>query len=373
MRRLGEILLEKGAIAVSELHTGLDACRRSGGRLGTQLLRFGFVDEAALLRALSEQYGVPSVPSTIIAKSALAVRRSVPLGVLKRLQTVPFDQAPGGLRVAMINPRDPVAIDELTQHVGGAIEPFVATEPAVAEALAEIDDELVQVTTGPSIPAGDDGLPAVDDWLTLWQPPHCQPSALLGPVQRLQGARPRLHVATYPGLGRVDGVADGDHNLDEASFIAGLQEARHRDDIGGLLLRFAVGFLPRCALFMVHKGQIAGWMARGEAVVIDDVQTFGADVDEPCIMRSAILRGESITGGLADSGPDVQLAEVMGDPAPLDVLAMPVRVKDRTVAVLVGDMPGEAVLAVPVRELSMAAARAGVALEMLIMRHKIAS
>ena len=45
MKRLGEILLERGAIAITELHTCLEACHHSGGRLGTQLLKFGFVDE----------------------------------------------------------------------------------------------------------------------------------------------------------------------------------------------------------------------------------------------------------------------------------------------------------------------------------------
>jgi len=58
MKRLGEILLERGAIAIAELHTGLEACHYSGGRLGTQLLKFGFVDEHALLEALSEQLEV---------------------------------------------------------------------------------------------------------------------------------------------------------------------------------------------------------------------------------------------------------------------------------------------------------------------------
>ncbi len=72
MRRLGEILLDKGALALSELHTGLEACRRTGGRLGTQLLRFGFVDERALLAALSEQYGVPSAAAEVISRAPLS-------------------------------------------------------------------------------------------------------------------------------------------------------------------------------------------------------------------------------------------------------------------------------------------------------------
>ena len=64
---------------------------------------------------------------------------------------------------------------------------------------------------------------------------------------------------------------------------------------------------------------------------------------------------------------------VMGDPPPQDLVAVPVTVKGRTIACLLGDLPGESVLAAPVHEIVSAAKRAGVAFEMLIMRNKIAS
>ena len=92
MKRLGEILLESGAIAIAELHTGLEACHYSGGRLGTQLLKFGFVDEHALLEALSDQLGVPSVPSTILRRAPDSLRRMIPLHVARRVQVVVYEK-----------------------------------------------------------------------------------------------------------------------------------------------------------------------------------------------------------------------------------------------------------------------------------------
>ena len=86
MKRLGEILIDWGAIAVSELHTGLEACRRSGGRLGTQLLKFGFVNEQTLLDALAEQYGVPSVTSRMLSKAPKDLQTSLPPALARRLQ-----------------------------------------------------------------------------------------------------------------------------------------------------------------------------------------------------------------------------------------------------------------------------------------------
>ena len=61
MQRLGEILIEEGVLSLTELHTALETCHRTGGRLGTQLLEFGYVEERMLLDALSRQLGVPSV------------------------------------------------------------------------------------------------------------------------------------------------------------------------------------------------------------------------------------------------------------------------------------------------------------------------
>ena len=375
MRRLGEILLDKGALALSELHTGLEACRRTGGRLGTQLLRFGFVDERALLAALSEQYGVPSAAAEVIDRAPLAVRRLLPLGVLRRLQAVPFDRTARGVRVAMINPHDPLAADEIRHHLGDDFEAYVATEIAIDEALAELDDDLVRVTvetTGHDVSV-ERGGGGGDGWDALWCPPSVEPERLLGEGGSTPLPGPRVRVATFPGLASIEGDAgDIEASLDESAFVSGLQNARHRDDVGMLLIRFAVGYLPRCALFMVHSNRAVGWMARGLAV-IDDVQTFVGTIDEPSALQVAMRHVEPHAVLLGDSEVDRRLVAVLGDPPPVEVVVVPVRVKDRTVAVLVGDLPGEAVLAVPMSELSTAAARAGLAFEMLIMRQKIAS
>ena len=90
MKRLGEILLDWGAVAVSELHTGLEACHRTGGRLGTQLLKFGFVEEQQLLDALSEQFGVRAVSAATLERTRSEVLAILPVHHARRLQAVPF-------------------------------------------------------------------------------------------------------------------------------------------------------------------------------------------------------------------------------------------------------------------------------------------
>ncbi len=376
MRRLGEILLERGAIAVAELHTGLEACRRSGGRLGTHLLRYGFVDEHTLLEALSEQFGVPSVGGRVIEHAPPEVRRAIPLEVLQRAQAAPFERSAARLRVAMINPRDPAAVDELNQHSPLPVEVYVGIETAIAGVLRELEEggaAFSVATAEPSRAPGEASGPA--GWEELWTMPQLSPDDLLGLRPAARAGSETLCVATFPGLSRVvDGeAADAEEVVDEGVFVRRLQRAEHRDDIGEVLLRYVVGFLHRLALFTVHKGQVAGWLARGQSVVVDDVQTFAADVTSPSVFRDVIESGRRHSGALLPSAVNQQLVEVLGEPAATQLLVAPVQVKGRTVACLVGDVPGEEVLAVPEHEILGAVRRAGIAFEMLIMRHKISA
>ncbi len=147
MKRLGEILLDRGAIAIAELHTGLEACHYRGGRLGTQLLKFGFVDEHALLEALSEQLGVPPVTTTVLRRAPEPLRRLIPFNVAVRLQALVFDRKDGVLSVAMTAPRNPAAIEEVISYAGLDIKPHVATEIGIMSALREMKlEEQILVT-----------------------------------------------------------------------------------------------------------------------------------------------------------------------------------------------------------------------------------
>jgi len=373
MRRLGEILLDWGVIALSELHTGLDACRRSGGRLGTQLLQFGFVNEHSLLEALSEQGRVPAVSQRMLQRAPQEVRRLLPAKVARRLEAVPFGHGADALRVAMVNPNDPATVDEIAQITGMRVEPFVATEAAIKGLIAELEDDLVEMVPE----GGQDRSAAVDDgvaWEELWSPPRLRPAQLLIPPRR-QAVVSEPLLATFPGLDSVveEVAADPEHAIDEATFRDRLAQVRYRDEAGRLLLRLAAGYLDRLCLFAVHRGTVVGWMARGRGVVVDDVQSFSLPMTELPLLRELQGRPEPWLGPLPTEGADAILGAALGEPPPRHMLILPIRVRDRTVAFLVGDNPGDEELAVPGDELADAARKVGVAFEMLIMRKKIFS
>jgi nitroreductase len=368
MKRLGEILLDRGAIAIAELHTGLEACHYSGGRLGTQLLKFGFVDEHALLEALSEQLGVPSVSSTILRRAPDSLRRLIPLHVARRLQVVVFEKKDGDLSVAMTTPRSPSAIEEVVSYIGLDIKPHVASEIGILTALAEIKEEEAPEV---SQPPGTGYVPATDEWQRLWTPPKLRSSDVL----RARPPRPAANspvASTYPGLTPVPESSRPASvgPLDKDLYRQLLRQVEHRDEVGDLLLRRATAILERCYLLAVHSGKMVGWLGKGVGVVVDDVQSFTAPQSAPSGL-SGVDSQEGFWGPMGAGEVDDALQQILGEPPPKEVFICPLLVKNRVVAYLVGDSPGSPVTQPERQQLVSAAQKAGVAFEMLIMKKKI--
>ncbi|MEX1309656.1 MAG: hypothetical protein AB1Z65_04490 [Candidatus Sulfomarinibacteraceae bacterium] len=374
MQRLGEILIERGVLSLTELHTALETCHRTGGRLGTQLLEFGYVEEGMLLEALSKQLGVPSVVQVKLLHSPLEVRKLLPTVVGRRLLAVPFEDTRRGIKVAMANPNDRAALDEIFTHLEKDVLPHVATESAVLAALggAENDDADwstdVEPATVKARRSGD-----VGGWSRLWEPPRFRAAALFrkAPKARNQGD---VLLATFPDLTDVTPreASSLEPPVDESNFSELLHRADSRDEIGSVLARFAASIYDRVCLFSVHKQTVSGWMARGRSVVLEDLQSFSVSIDKPSLFADVGL-SESYVGAILENAANRELVQALADPAPIEVVAVPVRVKQRVIAYVVCDDPGHPASKDGVGDVVMASRKAGVAFEALILRKKLLS
>lgn len=144
--RLGEALLKAGLLDNFQLQSALGRQRQWGGRLGTALIELGFIDEGTLIKFLSEQLQFPAVD---LSRSHISpkVFEALPKRVAEKYMAVPIliKDTPGKrtLVLAMAEPTDLRAIDEIEFLTNLKIETVVALESAIKKVLANYGTEGV--------------------------------------------------------------------------------------------------------------------------------------------------------------------------------------------------------------------------------------
>jgi type IV pilus assembly protein PilB len=132
--KLGELLTKAQLISEAQLQHALDEQAQSGGRLGEHLIRLGFVGEDDILDCLSQQYGVPSINLRHFDIEETIIRL-IPADVARKYQFIPVSKTGATLTVAMSDPTNVFAMDDITFITGYRVEPVVASEEALREAI----------------------------------------------------------------------------------------------------------------------------------------------------------------------------------------------------------------------------------------------
>jgi type IV pilus assembly protein PilB len=132
--KIGGMLREQGLITEEQLQKALEEQKAKGGRLGYHLVSLGFVTEEEVTSCLSRQFGVPSVnlPDYEIQPEVLKV---IPIDVAKKYLVIPISRVGATLTVAMSDPSNVFAIDDIKFMTGYNVEPVVASEVGVIEAI----------------------------------------------------------------------------------------------------------------------------------------------------------------------------------------------------------------------------------------------
>ncbi len=126
MSRLGELLVRENLISLSQLQKAQEEQRKTGARLGYSLIKLGMLDEQELTSFLSKQYGVPSINLAEFEIDPTSCKL-VPAELAKRHQLIPVNRAGSSLIVAMADPSNIYAIDDLKFLTGYNIEVVVAS------------------------------------------------------------------------------------------------------------------------------------------------------------------------------------------------------------------------------------------------------
>ncbi len=134
--RLGDLLVEASKITSQQLQEGLNAQRQEGGRLGTHLVRLGFMTDSELVEFLADRYGVPAVDLTDLEIDE-AIIQLVPAEVSRKYTVLPVAKTGAKLTIAMADPTNVFAMDDIKFMTGYTVEPVVASDTALREAIDE--------------------------------------------------------------------------------------------------------------------------------------------------------------------------------------------------------------------------------------------
>jgi len=132
--KLGEILLKENLITSDQLKQALDDQKANGGRLGNSLVRLGFMSDDEVMAVLSRQYGVPSINLDYFEVDP-GVTKLIPMDTALKFQVLPLSRVGSSLTLAMADPTNVFAMDDIKFMTGFNIEPVVASERSITEAI----------------------------------------------------------------------------------------------------------------------------------------------------------------------------------------------------------------------------------------------
>ncbi len=144
--RLGVMLISANLITEEQLKKALDVQQKDGGRLGSNLVKLGYLNEDKLASFLSKQYGIPAINLSGYEIDPSVVKL-IPSEVAQKYQIIPVMRTGATLTIAMVDPSNVFAIDDIKFMTGYNVEPVVATESSLKVTINKYYDQTDALQT----------------------------------------------------------------------------------------------------------------------------------------------------------------------------------------------------------------------------------
>ncbi len=350
--RLGDVLVAVGAISTEQLQSALAHQRLHGGRLGTNLVELGLVTEDDLAAYLSSQLNLPSATLATLERVPSEIIARVPAEVADRHRICPVRMDGQRLWIAMSDPTDPKALQELAEILGCEVRPMVAPESLIRHALSthypRQTHEVSLVATSPY---------DLEIETHSWEVSTTYSSS---PISR-SGAQEPTNSEEGPVAARM--------SLRE--FSARLAESQGEADLFDSVLTFLAQDFARVAMVTLRGNYLTGWRAQGSGVNQQALAAFSCPPEAIPVFAKAFADGKPLIG----RGSPATLGELtaaIGPPGERALLVLPVRCGVDYFGCVVGNggRPGVEML---LDEFSVVGKKVDWALQSLGLRRKILS
>ena len=133
-KTIGQLLLEKGVIKQAQLDEGLKIQKERGGLLGQVLAGLGYVTEEQIAQAITVQYGFPYLPLANYEMDEAAIKM-VTENIARQYCLIPIDKIGNTVTIAMADPLNTQAIEDIELVTGCSIQIFVSTATDIKQAI----------------------------------------------------------------------------------------------------------------------------------------------------------------------------------------------------------------------------------------------
>jgi hypothetical protein len=392
MPAIGKLLVDDGICTYQQID---DAVRNQvimGGRIGTNLVELGVLDEETLARYLSRVHELPAMSGENIQPEEQALSR-IPADVVDRLNIIPFIMEPKRIQVLCVDPRDVKALDEVAFITGLTPDPIVVPEIRFWQLLRDfygIEREMRFVALDtrdylggsygyeepPPAPTVSEDLIGEDSFIKLYQrrdgfpqisspgepsvPPQKMPlltdedlevmeeDGPPGQIERrvwkpslVEGGRRREdraladRAAAPPS--QPPGFEDDDTPLNLAQASRMLSEVSERNAIARVVLRFAHSLFKRSMIFTIHRGVALGWDAIGEDIDRWAFRSVMIPLDSPSVFQLVVNARAHYLGGMHKTKTNIEFLRATGKKVPYSACLLPVLVRGRVVNILYCD------------------------------------
>ncbi|MCG6924398.1 MAG: type IV-A pilus assembly ATPase PilB [Acidobacteria bacterium] len=159
--RLGELLLKENMVTPQQLQDALNHQKTNGGKLGKAFVSLGFVKDEEITSLLSRQYGVPSINLDHFEVDP-AIIKIIPAETARKYQVLPLSRSGATLTIAMADPTNVFAMDDIKFMTGYNVEPVVASETTLEESIDHYYGSTrsleLRRDSGMGLPSGGDSL-----------------------------------------------------------------------------------------------------------------------------------------------------------------------------------------------------------------------
>jgi hypothetical protein len=383
--KLGDLLLQEGVITQTELEEALKYQVIFGGKLGTNLIEMGTLEEEDITRALARKFGLPAVETDQIMRVRPEVVQLLPREIAERYRVIPLSLEGRRLTLAMADPTDLKGLDEIAFRTGFIIRPAVVAEVRMVFALEKyygIERERRYIHAAKKIEVKKKRTPALEPKLAE-EPANAPPPPPAAPESdwfgEIETTEPTPAEPEEPEelieLEEADIHEEAEETpavetMGEEAAAERLVEALDRDDIFDVVLGTLAREFPRCAIFLVRGETALGWKCavdRQESPGFDQLQI---PMDEPSVLKTVAETKSYYLGPIPRAPFNSMMLQEMGGTLPDAALMVPLLMMGRVVGILYVDGKGIN-LGERLFDLQKLTSKAAMAFEILVLKNKI--